>query len=135
MILRLLSPQGIAGLAAALCLGLLLLLQKAETRHWRKESAGFERLYRSEQSARIATIENYRSAANQARRDDAANAARVVGEQSVINERIDHDYQARIVAARAAAERLRVEGSAGPADRGRGGTTPSARPSRCRRRR
>ncbi len=35
MILRLLNVQGIAGLAAAVALTLLLLLQKGETRHWK----------------------------------------------------------------------------------------------------
>ena len=46
MILRLLNAQGIAGLAASLCLALLLVLQKGETRHWKKQSSQFEQLYR-----------------------------------------------------------------------------------------
>ena len=36
MILRLLNIQGIAGIAVSLALGLLLVIQKAETRHWKK---------------------------------------------------------------------------------------------------
>ena len=42
--LRLLNIQGIAGLAAALVLGVMLLVQKGETRHWRRQSAQFEQL-------------------------------------------------------------------------------------------
>ena len=48
MIPRILNPQGLAGLAAALCLAALLVIQKCETRHWRKQSGQFELLYRSE---------------------------------------------------------------------------------------
>ena len=47
-LLRLISPQGIAGLATSICLALLLVLQKGETRHWKRESSRFEQLYRSE---------------------------------------------------------------------------------------
>ena len=123
MILRLLNPQGIAGLAASLCLALLLILQKGETRHWRKQSAGFEELYRDEQSARLATVANYRAAADQARREDAANLARVAAEQRTINERTADDFEDRIAAARAAAQRLRVAAPAATADSGTGGAT------------
>jgi len=66
MLLRLLNPQGIAGLAAAACLAVLLLLQKAETRHWKKQSASFEQLYRGEQATLTGTVANYRVAADQA---------------------------------------------------------------------
>ena len=57
MILRLLNPQGIAGLAATICLGLLLLIQKAETHHWKKQSGQFEQLYHADQAA-FAHLEN-----------------------------------------------------------------------------
>ena len=50
-ILRLLNPQGVAGLAVVLCLAILLLVEKGETRHWKKQSSQFEQLYRGEQSA------------------------------------------------------------------------------------
>jgi hypothetical protein len=66
MILRLLNPQGIAGLAASLCLALLLVLQKVETRHWKKQAASYEQLYRDEQVALAGTVANYRSTAEQA---------------------------------------------------------------------
>ena len=37
MFLRMLNVQGIAGIAVSLALALLLVIQKGETRHWRKE--------------------------------------------------------------------------------------------------
>ena len=44
--LRLLNPQGIAGIAVSLCLAILLVIQNGDTRHWRKQSSQFEQLYR-----------------------------------------------------------------------------------------
>ena len=119
MILRLLNIQGIAGIAVGLALGILLLIQKGETRHWRKESARFEQQYRSEQSAFAATAANYRAAAETARAADRANAARVAAESRAINERTTHDFEARLAAARAAAQRLRLDAKAA-ADPGAG---------------
>jgi hypothetical protein len=120
ILLRLLNPQGIAGLAASLCLAVLLLLQKGETRHWKKSSAGFEQLYRGEQAASAATVANYRAATEQARAADRANAERVRAEQSTISERTNHAFEARLADARSRARRLRGE-IAGPA------TDPGAR--------
>ena len=119
--IRLLNPQGIAGLAASICLVLLLVLQKADTRHWKKESGRFEQLYRDGQSAFAQTVANYRAAADSARAADRANADRVAADQRAINERTDHDFEARLAAARSAADRLRVEAARAAADsRGRG---------------
>jgi hypothetical protein len=116
--LRLLNIQGIAGLALSLALGLLLLIQKGETRHWKKESGHFEQLYSQEQSALSAAVANYRAAAAQAEAADQANLARVTAAQRTINERTSDEFEARLAAARAAAaaQRLRVrpEGSADP---------------------
>ena len=109
MILRLLNFQGIAGIAVSLALGVLLLIQKAETRHWTKESAGFEQRYRAEQAAFAGTVMNYRAAADTGRAADQANAARVVAEQLAVNERTTNEFEARLAVARAAAERLRVQ--------------------------
>ena len=119
MIWRLINPQGLAGIAVGIALGLLLLIQKGETRHWKKQSAGFEQLYRREQAAFAGTVANYRAAADQARLADRANAARVAADQRAINERTANDYETRLAAARAAAQRLRVEPQA-PADPGAG---------------
>jgi hypothetical protein len=132
--LRLLNAQGIAGLAAAVALTLLLLLQKGETRHWKKSSGEFEQLYRAELSAFASTVAEYRSAAERARSADAANAARVRAEQQAINQRTANDFQARIDSARAAAVRLRI-GAKTTSDSGPAGKPPvpglSAAPERA----
>ena len=107
MILRLLNIQGIAGIAVGLALAILLVVQKGETRHWKKESASFEQRYRQDQAAFATTVANYRAAADQAHAADLAHAQRVSVEQRTINERTEHDFEARLAAARAAAQRLR----------------------------
>lgn len=112
MIPRLLNIQGLAGIAVSLALGVMLLIQKGETHHWKKASAGFEQLYRQEQAAFATTVANYRSAADQARAADQANSQRVAAEQRTINERTANDYEARLAAARAAAQRLRPQSEA-----------------------
>ena len=127
MILRLLNVQGIAGLVASLCLGLLLILQKAETRHWRKQSGQFEQLYRGEQAAFAGTVANYRVAADAARAADRAVAERAAAEQSAINHRSAHDLEVRLAAARRSAERLRGEPAAAAADPRRGASAAVSR--------
>ena len=121
MILRLINWQGIAGLAASLGLTILLFVQKAETRHWKKQSASFEQLYRQDQAAFATTVANYRAAADEARAADQANANRVAADRRTINERTEHDFNARLAAARADAQRLRLQPEAS-ADRGAGGS-------------
>jgi hypothetical protein len=121
ILLRLLNPQGIAGLAVSLCLGLLLILQKVETRHWKKQSASFEQLYRGEQAAFAGTVVNYRAAADQARAADQANLARVTAQQRGINERTSDDFEARLAAVRLSAQRLREQSPGAPAHPGAGG--------------
>ena len=108
MILRLLNWQGIAGIAATACIAILLAVQIVQTRHWRARSASFESLYRQEQASLATTIADARAAAASARAADLANADRVAAEQRVINERTNDDYEARLAAARAHAERLRL---------------------------
>jgi len=124
MILRLLNPQGIAGLAASLCLALLLILQKGETRHWRKQSGQYEQLYANERTAFAGTVASYRAAADQARAADRANADRVAAEQTAINQRTANDYEARLADARARFERLRLEARGSAADPGGRGNAP-----------
>jgi hypothetical protein len=123
-ILRLLNVQGIAGLAAAACLGLLLILQKGETRHWKKQSAQYEQLYKQEQAAHAGTVANYRAAAEQARAADQANAERVRAEQAAINQRSNHDLETRLADARARADRLQRSAAQAAADPGSRGATP-----------
>ena len=126
MLLRLLNPQGIAGLAAALCLGLLLLIQKGETRHWRKQSERFEQLHRDSESERVQMIADFAAAAETARAADRANATRVAAAQGAVNHRSNHDFEARIARARADAQRLRQ--NAAPAEDRRSGRS-AAMPS------
>ena len=120
MIARLINVQGWAGIAAALALLALLLVQKGETRHCRKLSGQHEQLYRAEAAAHAGTIANYRAAAEAARAADKAAAERAAAEQRAINERTVHDYETRLAAARAAADRLRREGTAAADRRSRG---------------
>jgi hypothetical protein len=131
MILRLLNVQGIAGLAASLALLGLLLVQKGETRHWRKQSSQFEQLYRGEQAAFVGTVANYRAAAEAARAADRAAAERVRNEQRAISERTAHDYEARLADARARAnaiaDRLRFEAGTTATDRGSHGSAAMSR--------
>jgi hypothetical protein len=115
-LLRLLDWQGIAGIAVSLALALLLVIQKAEIRHWKKQSGELEQLYSKERAAHAGTIANYRAAADAARAADAANLERVSAEQRSINERTEHDFEARLAAARTLAQRLR--GQAAAADPG-----------------
>jgi len=118
MIFRLLNIQGIAGLAVSVALGLLLIIQKGETRHWKRQSGQFEQLYHAGEAALSGTIANYRAAAEAARAADRANLARVDAEQRAINERTSNDFQARLAAAHSLARRLRGQAASATADRG-----------------
>lgn len=122
--LRLLNPQGIAGLAASVVLALLLVTAKLDGRHWRKQSAGFETLFRDEARAHAATAANIRAATEQARAADAANLARVAAAQSQIDERTLDDLQARLADARARADQLRRQAGQAAAPAGRGASPP-----------
>ena len=123
MILRLLNPQGIAGLAASAVLALLLIAAKVDARHWRKQSGQFEQLYRAEVQAHAASLANVRAATDRARAEDRANAAQVRSAQHQISERITNDFEARLADARARARRLQPV--AAPAIRdGRGRAAP-----------
>ena len=136
MILRFLNWQGIAGIAVAAVLLVMLTVQKLEAVHWKKESERFEQLHQQEQAAFSVTVANARAAADAARTADKANAHRVAAEQGVINERIMDDFETRLAHARARAAnppagRLRLDAK-GATDTGAGrssavpGLSPSA---------
>lgn len=120
MWLRLLNPQGIAGLAAAAIFALFLIAARIDARHWKKQSAQFEQLYRAETKAHAETIAGYRIAAERARASDRANAERVQAAQSTITERITNDFEARLADARTRAHRVRELTQAGSNSGGRG---------------
>jgi hypothetical protein len=128
MIFKLLNWQGIAGIGVSLALTVLLFVQRAETSHWRNQSTRFEKLYYEEKAAFTATVADTRAAAERARAADQANAARVAAEQRRINERTTDDFETRIAAARADAQRLRLEPRAA-ADPGAGRDSSMSRVS------
>ena len=111
----------ILGIAAGLA-ALLWLVQSRD--HWRDEARANAGRFHAEQAAHAATVANYRAAAEQARREDAANITRVRAEQAQINERTANDFETRIAAARAAALRLREQARSAAADPGTGRATP-----------
>jgi hypothetical protein len=102
---------------------LLLALLVQDRNRWKAKTAYFAQLLAGERAAHSATVANYRAAADQARRADAANIARVEATQAQINQRSKHDYQSRIAAARAAGQRLRGHQGAA-ADPGGGPAAP-----------
>lgn len=61
----------------------------------------------AERSDHAATAENYRQAARQAQAEAEANVVRVAAEQAAITEEVIDDYESRLAAVRARAERLR----------------------------
>jgi hypothetical protein len=122
-VIRLLNWHGIAGIGVSLALLIMLTVQKLESVHWQKQSDRFEQLYQEDQAAFATTVANARAAADQARAADKANADRVAAEQQSINQRTADDYEARLSAARARADQLRLQSQAAP-DPGAGGDAP-----------
>ena len=125
MILKLLNWQGIAGIALSLALAVMLAIQKGETHHWKKASAGFEQLYHQDQAAFARpspTIARARTRPAPPTRPTHARRRRAAEHQ----QRTANDYEARLAAARADAQRLRLdpEGAADPRA-GRGAPMPS----------
>lgn len=115
----------ILGIVCALALALLVY----DRNRWKATAA--ERQYRleAERTAHAATIAQYRAAAERARAADRANVGRVKAEQAAINEGTADDYQNRLAAARAAADRLRVRAAASAGDSGAGRTASMSRVS------
>lgn len=88
------------GVAFAILVALLL-FARADARHWHKVAD-------AEKAAHAQTVANYRAAAVQAELDDKANVLRVKDEQAAITERVSHEYQNDLAAARARADALRL---------------------------
>jgi type IV secretory pathway TrbL component len=109
----------IAGIGAALLLALLI----HDRNRWKATAELRRSQLVAEQQAHAATVSNYRAAAERARREDAENFARITAEQSKISERTAHDFESRIAAAHADAERLR-RSTQTAADSSRGGGAP-----------
>ena len=105
----------IAGIGCLLLLALLI----HDRNRWKAKTAHYAELLSAERATHAATEANYRAAAERARREDAANVARVRAEQAAINERTEDDFESRIAAARAAAGRLRGNQGTGTDSGGR----------------
>lgn len=104
--LRLINIQGWAGIGVSVILASMLGLTAYREDQWHSSSVAFESQFHAEQAAHRQTIINYQNAAETARRQDAANMARVQAQQAAINERTKTDYEARLASARAEYARL-----------------------------
>lgn len=117
------SRTGLKALiAVGLALGVYLLVQ--DRNGWKATATLRQAQLVAEQQAHQTTVANYRAAAEVARRMDAENVLRVKAEQAAINERTSHEYQARLAAARAAADRLRRQIPGAAANPGGAGAAP-----------
>jgi hypothetical protein len=105
------------------CLLLVALLIHDRNR-WKAKTTHYAQLLAGERAAHSATEANYRAAADRARRQAAENAARVKSEQGAINQRSRDEFQTRIAAARALAERLRPNPHAASTNPGDFRTSP-----------
>lgn len=112
---------GIA-LIAALAIALLV----HERNHWKSVATERQTEINQDTAAFQETVAGYRSAAAQAKAEDDAKTAHVEAQQAAINERTVHDYQTRIAAARADAERLRAQSAAATHPGGSAGTSVPA---------
>lgn len=107
-------------LAIASVCALALVLLLADRNHWKAEAAHRQQQLADTKAAFDQTAAGYHAAAERARWADAENARRVTAEQTAISERTADEYQTRIAAARAAADRLRAQ-LAATADSSAGG--------------
>jgi hypothetical protein len=108
-------------IAALLVAGVQTIRLKSEQRHSGKVETQLSKCVaarQADQAAFAQTVANYRAAAAQAEAEDKANAARVKAQQDQISKEQSDEYQKRIADARARAERLRSQGSAGGSNPG-----------------
>ena len=115
-------------LAVAIGCALLLALLIHDRNRWKAAATLRQQQVVAEKAAHLATVANYRAAAEQARAADLANVARAKADQAAINERTADEFESRIAAARAraasiASGRLRLDSGA-EADPGGRGAAP-----------
>jgi hypothetical protein len=113
----------VAGACALLAVALLI----HDRNRWKSVSALRQEQFAAERATHSATVAYYRAATERARREDTENLARVKAEQDAISERTLDDYENRIAAARAHAERLRRDAQSTAAHSGSGGAAPVPR--------
>lgn len=90
-------------LAIAAGCALLLALLIHDRNRWKSTAMLRQQQVVAEKAAHLATVANYRAAADQARAADLANVARAKAEQAAINERTANEFESRIAIARARA--------------------------------
>jgi hypothetical protein len=103
---------------------LLLALLVHDRNRWKSKTSHYSELLAGERTAHALTIANYRAAAERARHADERNSARVRSAQAAISERIAHDFEGRITAARSIASRLRGAAETATANSGARRATP-----------
>jgi hypothetical protein len=106
--LRLLGPFGIAGAAISLILGVLLGVQKMETRHWKKQADQYEALYHHEHATVLGLVE----AQEEAKADNQAQVRKI---EQQYQRNTDDERQAYLRdLAKLRADRMRPPGKAAP---------------------
>lgn len=111
-------------LALAAGCAFLLVLLVSDRNRWKAKVSHYSSVIAAERNAHAATVAGYRAAAEQARREDVENLARVKSSQAAINERTEHDFTSRTAAARASYQRLRGIAEGSRADPGDGRAAP-----------
>jgi hypothetical protein len=110
--LRLLGPFGIAGAAISLILGILLGVQKVETRHWKKQADQYEALYHHEHATVLGLVE----AQEEAKADNQAQVRKI---EQQYQRNTDDERQAYLRdLAKLRADRMRSPGKAAPGNPG-----------------
>ena len=111
-----LAVKLIAAILFVAALGLLV----SDRNRWKGVATLRQQQVVAEKAAHSATVANYRAAAEQARRADAANTERVRREQAAINERTADDYEKRLADTRARARELQRQAGSTAAHPGAG---------------
>lgn len=114
----------IAGVVGGLVAALALYLLVHDRNHWKATAETRQTELIQAKDALANTVQNYRTAAAQAAKEDAANVARVKAAQASINESTSSEYETRIAAANAQYERLQRTANAAAAHSGRSGPAP-----------
>lgn len=122
VVLKWLGIPGIVGIIGGIALGLLLLNQTHQTHVAQASATRWEHQYAAEHIAHQQTIINYKTAAETARKADAANVLRVEQEDAAVSRQVQADYEKRIAAARDLAQRLHREVASATAHPGSPGT-------------
>lgn len=103
------TPLGYLKMGGGILVAILFAALVANRGLWMHRAHVYLAQYNAEHTAHVQDIANYRAAADEAKRLDAANVARVQAQQTQINQESTDAYQKRLADARAAADRLRAQ--------------------------